>query len=135
MKWSESCNCLLHSVHPYGIVLGEGEAMPWRPRKPRAPKQVDPFYVSREWRGLRREVLQRDPYCTRGCGAPSTNVDHVVSRRNGGTDTLDNLIGLCATHHSMKTAKLDSQWGQRKREAKLVRLTASEVSSAAHSRG
>jgi 5-methylcytosine-specific restriction protein A len=64
------------------------------------------------WQRLRRLILARDPICkTDGCGQPSTQVDHVISRRRGGTDDPSNLQGLCRRHHSSKTARTDSGWG------------------------
>ena len=64
------------------------------------------------WRRRRLVVLARDPVCKHsGCNQRSTQVDHVVPRRRGGTDDLENLQALCSTHHSMKTAELDGGWG------------------------
>jgi len=64
------------------------------------PKQVDPYYQSSEWIKLREQVLIRDGYrCTaRGCRAWAKVVDHIVSRRNGGSDELGNLRSLCRMH-------------------------------------
>ena len=65
----------------------------------------------RRWRRLRRMVLAREPLC-RACRAmapprytPSTQVDHIVPKSEGGPDTFANLQGLCATHHSQKTGR------------------------------
>jgi 5-methylcytosine-specific restriction enzyme A len=60
-------------------------------------KQVDPYYVSPEWRALRIACLCRDRYkCTApGCTNTATVADHIVSRKAGGPDTLDNLRSLC----------------------------------------
>jgi 5-methylcytosine-specific restriction protein A len=66
-------------------------------------------YATSRWAAARREVLARDPTC-RSCGAaPSTDVDHDVPLREvlaGGGDPYDvgNLVGLCASCHSRKTA-------------------------------
>jgi 5-methylcytosine-specific restriction protein A len=65
-----------------------------------------------KWQKLRKLILARDPICTTtGCNEPSTQVDHIVSRRRGGTDHPGNLHGLCQSHHSSKTAREDSGWG------------------------
>ena len=67
-----------------------------------------------EWQRLRRLILDRDPMCTwPGCEQRSTDVDHIVSRRRGGTDDPSNLRGLCHAHHSEKTARFDGAWGRR----------------------
>ncbi|WP_307139874.1 HNH endonuclease [Pseudoroseomonas cervicalis] len=58
----------------------------------------DPFYRSPFWRALRASALKRDGHrCTTpGCGSTKRlTVDHIVSRRAGGADTLPNLITRC----------------------------------------
>ncbi len=35
---------------------------------------------------------------------PWVELDHIVALTNGGTDTVDNLQGLCDRHHKQKTA-------------------------------
>jgi len=63
------------------------------------------FYRSPEWRRLRAVVLQRDPVCaTRGCGRPSSHVDHIVPRSRGGADTPGNLRGVCVSCHNRRSA-------------------------------
>ena len=64
------------------------------------PKQADPYYSSSEWRALREARLALDGHrCTHpGCDARAIVVDHVVSRRNGGSDDLQCLRSLCRTH-------------------------------------
>jgi len=59
----------------------------------------------------RDEYLAAHPICEykRKCrGAPSVEVDHVVSRRAGGTDKWHNLRAACKACHSSKTARLDT---------------------------
>lgn len=59
------------------------------------------------WRRLREAVLNRDPFCrlrTKCKGSPSTEVDHIIAKRNGGTDHESNLQGVCKACHSHKTA-------------------------------
>ncbi len=64
------------------------------------------------WRKLRGMILARDPFCQApGCHEWSTEVDHIKSRENGGTDHPDNLQGLCKPCHSRKTAIEDGGWG------------------------
>ena len=58
----------------------------------------------RSWQKLREAILARDPTC-RHCGlAPSTDVDHIKPKRDGGSDHPANLQGLCHRCHSRKTA-------------------------------
>lgn len=63
------------------------------------PKVVDGYYQSAEWKALRKACLQRDLYrCTLalpGCLHTASIADHIVSRRKGGTDTIENLRSVC----------------------------------------
>jgi 5-methylcytosine-specific restriction protein A len=38
------------------------------------------------------------------CGKLATDVDHILARRDGGTDQWDNLRAFCHPHHSQRTA-------------------------------
>jgi 5-methylcytosine-specific restriction protein A len=61
-----------------------------------------------DWQRLRKRILARDPICTwPGCTERATDVDHIVSRRKGGSEDERNLRGLCHVHHSLKTCKED----------------------------
>jgi hypothetical protein len=57
---------------------------------------IDPFYKTPEWRELRLAVFIRDGKICRYCGQKGTQADHVIPRRRGGPDHLDNLV--CACH-------------------------------------
>lgn len=67
-------------------------------------------YGSR-WRRLRRMILNQQPLCVR-CGAPATDVDHIVPRAAGGDDSASNLQGLCKSCHSRKTSTQDGGFGR-----------------------
>lgn len=61
------------------------------------------------WRKIRTQVLKRDAYLCVACKqagryVPATDVDHVISKANGGTDELENLQSLCKKCHRSKTA-------------------------------
>jgi len=65
------------------------------------------------WQRLRALVLARDPVCRYlACGRLSTDVDHIIPKSKGGTDSMDNLQGLCHEHHSLKTAQEDGGFGR-----------------------
>lgn len=55
---------------------------------------------------LRWKVLKRDGFKCRYCGCPSTEgrleVDHVISVKDGGTTTIDNLVTACVDCNSGK---------------------------------
>ncbi len=50
---------------------------------------------TRAWRTLREQVLARDRWTCRACGAPAAHVDHITPVINGGTDHPGNLQSLC----------------------------------------
>lgn len=77
----------------------------------------------RRWQRLRAIIIARDPVCTctgrPGCphgGArcilPTTDVDHIIPREQGGEDSEENLQGMCHGCHSRKTAQEDGGWGR-----------------------
>lgn len=61
------------------------------------------FYRSGTWRNLRRKVFIRDCFKCQHCGSRADHVDHILPRKRGGDDTLDNLQALCRRCHSLKT--------------------------------
>ena len=69
-------------------------------------------YGGKAWRAIRAAFLEAHPWCSkRGCMKPATDVDHVVSRRRGGSDGDENLQSLCHSCHSSKTATEDGGFG------------------------
>ena len=64
-----------------------------------------------QWRRLRRMILAAEPLC-RACGRLATDLDHVVPRAMGGTDSPANLQPLCRACHSSKTAVEDGGFGR-----------------------
>lgn len=62
------------------------------------------------WRKLREEVLDRDAGLCQECMrhgriTPGTDVDHIVPKAEGGTDSLANLQTLCRECHKAKTLR------------------------------
>ena len=55
-----------------------------------------------QWKHIRRRVLRAEPNC-RMCGEEATEVDHIVSLKEGGTHDLENLRPLCKSCHSRRT--------------------------------
>lgn len=59
---------------------------------------------------LRYEVLRRDNHACRYCGATAPdvklNVDHVIPKSLGGTDTPSNLVTSCAACNAGKTSSM-----------------------------
>ncbi|MGD9890306.1 MAG: HNH endonuclease [Dehalococcoidia bacterium] len=69
----------------------------------------DAYYHTARWQKLRGLALRRSPLCVRcleaGRTVVATVADHVLPRKAGGEDSLDNLEGLCATCHGKKSAE------------------------------
>jgi 5-methylcytosine-specific restriction protein A len=66
----------------------------------------------RPWRRLREQVLARDKHlcqcgeCRKeGRARPATEVDHIVPKAEGGTDSPGNLQAINTDCHKRKTAK------------------------------
>jgi 5-methylcytosine-specific restriction enzyme A len=61
------------------------------------------------WRKLRVIYLREHPLCVHcqqhGMIVAATEVDHIIAKRNGGSNDDDNLQALCKSCHSKKTAK------------------------------
>ena len=64
-------------------------------------------------------MLAFNPFCVAilpsgdRCGESAAEVDHIIPRRQGGTDTPDNLQPLCRSCHARKTVKQDGGFGKR----------------------
>ncbi len=63
------------------------------------------YYGTSAWRKLRDAQLAREPYCRpcllEGKGlVEASTADHVIPRRQGGEDALENLRSLCTAHHN-----------------------------------
>ena len=59
---------------------------------------------TRAWRTLRQQILQRDGFRCRYCGAPAAHVDHIVPVVRGGASHESNLAASCATCNLEKGA-------------------------------
>ena len=64
---------------------------------------------------MREEPLCADPFClhaNNGEVVAVTEVDHIVPKREGGTDEESNLQALCKSCHSRKTAEESNTRGR-----------------------
>lgn len=65
------------------------------------------FYKSKEWRTLRKQILERDLALCQRCGMPAELVDHIIPSKDDWDDRLnpDNLQSLCRECHRIKTKR------------------------------
>lgn len=59
-------------------------------------------YCDGKWRETRQRVLIRDPICKQCNRNPSTRADHIVPVSRGGSDSMENLQGMCEPCHNAK---------------------------------
>ena len=88
--------------------------MPERPpnfKPPRLKRKHYKFsdkkmYMTKSWKAIRHEVLLRDGFRCQICGkivqGRDAQIDHIVSRQDGGSDHPSNLQVLCASDHAKK---------------------------------
>lgn len=50
------------------------------------------------WQKIRQQVLERDGYTCQNCGYKNEDLDvhHIIPRRLGGLDVVNNLVSLCS---------------------------------------
>jgi 5-methylcytosine-specific restriction enzyme A len=62
-----------------------------------------------EWQQIRAQYLRMYPVCAH-CGTDvRVEVHHIVSKKLGGTNALDNLVTLCKSCHSRVTKAENSK--------------------------
>ena len=89
--------------HVLGCLTISCEEHP-SPRRPsRRPSSHSRGYGA-GWRRKRALFLARFPVCA-NCGEPATDVDHILPRRQGGSEHESNLQALCHSCHSVKTSR------------------------------
>jgi 5-methylcytosine-specific restriction enzyme A len=74
------------------------------------------YYRTEHWRMRRREVLEHDSACQlrlQGCTGRSSEVDHIIRPRDGGSHELSNLRGVCRRCHLQRTAEQGKQGNKR----------------------
>lgn len=83
-------------------------------------------YDTQQWKRVRAMKLSMDPLCEEcrriGRMVAATQVDHRVALARGGAAfDLENLVALCASCHSRKTASMDGAFGNQRKERARVR--------------
>jgi 5-methylcytosine-specific restriction protein A len=101
-----SLQCLKARQHADRVHLRtdpEVRKLRWRAQDAARPHSAGRGYGG-AWRRLRLEILAEEPRC-RACGAESTEVDHILPMRLGGSTDRANLQALCKPCHSAKTMR------------------------------
>lgn len=83
----------------------EHQPEPWQSSVGKTPTQRGYGY---RWKKLRDSVLRRDSYLCQSCLSSgiittATDVDHILNKKRGGTDSMSNLQSLCNPCHKKKT--------------------------------
>lgn len=84
------------------------EEVKWKPDAVRGNRHERGY--GNAWLKVRAAVFRRDCGLCQACRrtgrvAEATDVDHITSKANGGTDDMDNLQALCRDCHRAKTAR------------------------------
>lgn len=69
------------------------------------------IYSASAWRTLRIQIIKRDNFTCQDCGIKpdqtrKLQVHHIKRRKDGGTDTPDNLLTLCFSCHKKADGRL-----------------------------
>jgi 5-methylcytosine-specific restriction enzyme A len=96
---------------------------PYRAPQPKRATRQERGYGGEAWEATRKRILNRDKWRCTFCGVglfkkgSRANVDHIVDKRDGGTDEDSNLQVLCNPCHSAKTCRTAGGLGNPKRKA------------------
>lgn len=110
LKMLKSNLPILNQGNPHGLkMLGDLQREARRKAKATGrdadPRRLLPLNGSK-WQKLRATVLEGEPLCrhcaARGLTEPATDCDH--SDGNPGNNDMSNLVPLCHSCHSVKTA-------------------------------
>ena len=97
------------------MINTKSAKLPWDGKKPvpafhREDRSTESFYNSSAWQKCRAIYRQSHPLCE-ACQAageiqPTEEIDHIIRAKSGGALLdFDNLMGLCKSHHSLKSQK------------------------------
>jgi 5-methylcytosine-specific restriction protein A len=81
-----------------------GTGRQWETPRPRVAYRTPAGGETATWPRDRARVLREEPEC-RLCGAPATQVDHIVPLAQGGSRGRENLQAICAWCHRGKTGR------------------------------
>lgn len=56
--------------------------------------------TTKEYRRIRRHLWDKTGHICAGCGAPATQLHHIVPRHMGGHNNIENIVALCGECHA-----------------------------------
>ena len=70
------------------------------------------------WRKIRQKVLKRDHNTCHYCGGSANQVDHIIPRKQGGSNELSNLVAACSSCNASKNDRTPKEWEEYKNPPK-----------------
>lgn len=83
-----------------------------------ADRNGSSYYQTKAWRRLSRAAIRRDGECAVCMGTYRLTANHIIPRREGGPDSLPNLMTMCGPCHS--TYEADTRHGKDTELRRLV---------------
>ena len=83
-------------------------SLPLYARKPRVKDNrlsASKRGYGRTWRRFRLMMIARYPVCQDCNRLPTTEIHHIIKKRDGGADSDENTLKLCHDCHSVRTGK------------------------------
>ena len=78
--------------------------------------------MKRNLSGLRHIIFERDSYTCILCNRPASDLHHIVSRSQGGSDHPHNLVSLCRVHHDLMHGIVWAGVGMTQQEAQQAAI-------------
>lgn len=99
MAFKKYCKC--------GKIIGRNKTCPDCAKDSVANlKKPEPFYLTKTWRAVRKQILLRDNFLCVICKRKGNEVDHIKPIKEGGDRYAhSNLQTLCKACHTRKTRR------------------------------
>ena len=100
---ADSSYCLEHKAQAIASYEARQQRAEQNKRYNERRSEDDRYYRTKEWRELRAEKLKLHPNCQlryEGCTIKGKIVHHRIKRKDGGSDTLENLQTTCQSCHN-----------------------------------
>lgn len=78
------------------------------------PSPIPAYYRTKEWKMLRKQILERDHHTCMYCGNKAIQADHIMPRRHGGADSHENLVASCAPCNRVAGSRIFKTFEEKK---------------------